>query len=70
MALPAHGGGGAHESPLCLKQGKTCITLTDPHEWYCEPKKKRKEEVTPLAKYRHDCEPVSLMLITVAWDAT
>ena len=33
-------------------------------------KKKRKEKVTPVARYRHDYEPVNLMLIVVVRDAT
>ena len=29
----------------------------------------RKEKVTPVARYRRECEPVSMMLITVVRDA-
>ena len=32
--------------------------------------KKRKEKVTPVARYRCECEPVGLMLIAAVHDAT
>ena len=32
--------------------------------------KERKEKIMPVSRYRRECEPINLMLITVIYDAT
>ena len=37
-------------------------------EWSGDQEKKRKEKIMPVLQYRHECEPINLMLVTVFHD--
>ena len=71
-----------HETPFYLYKldiGPTCTPkqwlgrLLDIIGWdpsVCKTNWLRKEKVTPVSRYRRECEPISIMLITGVRDAT